>query len=201
MKRLFVLMTASALALSFITVMDSQAGEKEMGMKKDIKTMHRDDQIKVARSAAPEAISRDAAIMVFGPDGKLSEAEKGTNGFTCIPDIDGQEVPDPFCGNAAAMQWVNDLVDGKEKPSNTEPGVAYMMQGGWHWEKDGKIIMDKNEPGANRVKEPPHWMVFWPFSSASTNLPVQPGGFDTYIMWDSTPYAHLMIHQDPGAIK
>ena len=64
MKRLFVLMTASALALSFITVMDSEAGEKEAGMKKDIKTMHRDDQIKVARSAAPEAISKDAAIMV-----------------------------------------------------------------------------------------------------------------------------------------
>src|SRR4030067_132564 len=122
MKRLFVHMTASAIALSFITVMDSQAGEKEMGVKKDTKTMHRDDQIKVARSAAPEVISRDAAIMVFGPDGKLSEAEKGTNGFTCIPDIDGQEVPDPFCGNAAAMQWVNDLGDGKGEPSNTERG-------------------------------------------------------------------------------
>lgn len=199
MKRLFVLMTGSILALSFMTAMDSEAGKKET--KIEIRTMPREDPMKVARSAAPSSVSKDASIMVFGSDGKLTEAKKGTNGFTCIPDIDGQEKPDPFCGNGPAMQWVGDLVDGREKPSNTEPGVAYMMQGGWHWEKDGKITMDKNEPGARRVKEPPHWMVFWPFRSADTGLPVKLGNFGTYIMWDSTPYAHLMIYQNPRGLK
>lgn len=92
------------------------------------------------------------------------------------------------------MQWVEDLVAGKPSPSNDEPGIAYMMQGGWHWEKDGKITMDKNEPGAVRVKEPPHWMVFWPFGASRTYLPTMPGRFGAYIMWDSTPYAHLMIY-------
>lgn len=201
MKRLFTLITASALALSLLAALDAEARGKEMKMKRDIKTMPPEAQMKVARSAAPSSVSKDASIMIFGPDGKLTEAKKGTNGFTCIPDIDGQEKPDPFCGDAAAMQWVEDLVAGKPSPSNDEPGIAYMMQGGWHWEKDGKITMDKNEPGAVRVKEPPHWMVFWPFGASKTYLPTMPGRFGAYIMWDSTPYAHLMIYQDPKSLK
>lgn len=201
MKRLFTFITAPALALSLFAAPDAQAGGKMMKMEGNIKTMPAEAQIKVARSAAPEAISKDASIMIFGPDGKLTEAKKGTNGFTCIPDIDEQEKPDPFCGDAAAMQWVEDLVAGKPSPSNDKPGIAYMMQGGWHWEKDGKVVMNQNVPGAKRVVEPPHWMVFWPFSASESYLPTVPGKFGTYIMWDSTPYAHLMIYQDPKSLE
>lgn len=86
------------------------------------------------------------------------------------------------------------------KPTNTMPGIAYMAKGGSHWEKDGKIIMKKEE-GAKWVKEPPHWMVFWPFDSKTSGLPAIPGNFKTYIMWDGTPYAHLMIYQDPNKMK
>ena len=189
------------LLMVFSQAVPQEASASEKGKTTDIKKAARDAQIEMAMNAAPASVSMDATIMVFGPDGTLVEAKKGTNGFTCIPDIGGQEQPDPFCGNAPAMQWVNDLVKGSERPSNTEPGVAYMMQGGWHWEKDGKIIMDKNETGAMRVKEPPHWMVFWPFGSKDSMLPVVPGKFGAYIMWDGTPYAHLMIYQDPRGMK
>lgn len=195
MKKPLVFTVALTLILSLSAVINSEAG------KKNIRTMPQEEQMNMARSAAPDAISKDATIMVFGPDGKLTEAKKGTNGYTCIPDIDDQEKPDPFCGDKASMLWVADLIGGKEKPSNTEPGVAYMMRGGWHWEKDGKIIMNMNDPAAKRVEEPPHWMVFWPFKSADTRLPVKQGEFGTYIMWDGTPYAHLMIYQNPMAIK
>lgn len=169
---------------------------------KDMKSMPKEEQIKLAQSAAPPSISNDATIMVIGEDGKMVEAKKGTNGFTCLPDIDGQEVPDPICADQAAMQWANDLMSGTPKPTNTVPGVAYMAKGGWHWEKDGKIIMDKNEKGAKRLKEPPHWMILWAFDSKASGLPSNHHSkFGTYVMFDGTPYAHLMIYQNPNNLK
>jgi len=169
---------------------------------KDVKSMSKDEQIKLAQSAAPASISKDATIMIIGEDGKMVEAKKGTNGFTCIPDVDGQEVPDPLCADQAGMQWGNDLMSGAPKPTNTVPGVAYMGKGGWHWEKDGKIIMDKNEKGAKRLKEPPHWMILWAFDSKASGLPSNHHNkFGTYVMWNGTPYAHLMIYQNPKKLK
>jgi hypothetical protein len=45
--------------------------------------MDRDAEIALARSAAPEAISKDATVLVLGPKG-YETAVKGTNGFVCL---------------------------------------------------------------------------------------------------------------------
>lgn len=170
--------------------------------KSPLPKMSKEDLIELAMSAAPAHIAKDATIMIPGADGKLVEAKKGTNGFTCIPDIDGQEKPDPMCGDAAAFQWANDYMSGAPKPTNTTPGIAYMAQGGWHWEKDGKIMMHNDDmAGAKRVKEPAHWMLFWPVDSKASGIPSLPTRWGTYVMFDGTPYAHLMIHQDPRKLK
>ncbi|MBI5598553.1 MAG: hypothetical protein HY890_02315 [Deltaproteobacteria bacterium] len=169
---------------------------------KGAKSLSAEEQVRIARSAAPSRISTDAAVMVYGKDGKLMEVKKGTNGFTCVPDIEGQETPDPICMDRAAYQWLNDAMMGAPKPTNTVPGIAYMARGGWHWEKNGKITpATKNEPGAKRVKEPPHWMILWPFDSKTTAIPSISGRSGTYIMYEGTPYAHLMIYQDPNRSK
>ena len=42
-----------------------------------------DAEIALARSAAPESISRDAEVMVLGKNGYKTEI-KGKNGFVCI---------------------------------------------------------------------------------------------------------------------
>ena len=194
MKRSAKLFLTGILIIELIAV--STAGAKS----KDVKSMSKEQQIKLAQSAAPDYISKDATIMMMDKDGKTVEAQKGTNGFTCFPDIDGQDIPDPICADQATMQWVNDLMSKAPKPTNTVPGVAYMAKGGWHWEKDEKILMDQNEPGAKRVKEPPHWMVIWPFDSKTQGLPSSPGKFGTYVMFDGTPFAHLMIYQDPNKL-
>lgn len=203
MKRfIFGVALAGIFALNVTSAFANPEAEAEAKTKEPaVSKMSKDDLIKTARSAAPDFISKNASIMLPGPDGKLTEVQKGTNGFTCIPDIDGQEKADPICADEAAMQWVNDLMAKKDKPSNTEPGIAYMMEGGWHWEKDGKVVMDPATPGAKRTKEPPHWMIFWPFESAKTGLPANPGDFKTYVMFDGTPYSHLMIYQNPKDIK
>jgi hypothetical protein len=57
--------------------------------------------------------------------------------------------------------------------------------------------MDWHEPGTKRVKEPVHWLILWPFDAKSTKLPIYPGKFGAYMMYDGTPWSHLMIYQDP----
>jgi hypothetical protein len=73
----------------------------------------RDAEIALARSAAPDAISRDAEVLVLGRHG-FETAAKGKNGFMCIvgrgwtsaPDSDfwNPKVRVPMCVNAAAAR-------------------------------------------------------------------------------------------------
>lgn len=197
MKRLFTFAISSLTAATVLIAASSDAAPK----KRDVRVMSVDIQTKVALSAAPESIAKDAAVMIYGPDGRLTQERAGTNGFTCIPDLSGQEKPDPFCGNEAATRWVLDLMDGKANPSNATPGVAYMMQGGWHWVVDGSTTMDKDAPGAKRVKDPANWKLLWPLDSTTTRLPKRRSDFGSLIMWEGTPYAHIVIYQSPKRLK
>ena len=165
---------------------------------KEVKAMSEKNQTALALSAAPARISKDAGVMVYGADGKLTEVRKGTNGFTCVPTVMNLPVPDPMCMDAASHQWLTDITNNAPKPSNTVPGIAYMARGGSHFEKDGKVVMSGE--GAKVVKEPPHWMVMWPFDEAS-KLPTVPNPSGVYIMFENSPYAHLMVYQDPNKMK
>lgn len=187
--------TTALIALSSVAL----AGE---GPHAADKGAHRstDELIKIALSGAPPHISKDAAVIVPGADGKMVEAKKGSNGFTCMPWVDTPDTPDPMCMDAAVGQWVGSLMNNEPKPSNTVPGIAYMGRGGQHWEKDGAVLM-KTEPGAKAVKEPAHWMLMWPFDAKASGLATLPNPSGVWIMWAGTPYAHLMIEQDPAKIK
>jgi len=74
--------------------------------------MPRDAEISLARSAAPESISRDAEILVFTTTG-YQRAVRGKNGFVCMvsrswfaafgdPDFWSPRVRAPICYNAVA---------------------------------------------------------------------------------------------------
>ncbi len=76
--------------------------------------MERDSEITLARSAAPESLSRDAEIMVLGPHG-YETAIKGKNGFVCMvwrswtagtddPDFWNPKLRGPICLNPAAAR-------------------------------------------------------------------------------------------------
>jgi hypothetical protein len=190
------------IACSLLVPAVASAGDKPSHKKstvKDVKTMSEKDQTALALSAAPARISKDAGVMIYGADGKLTEAKKGTNGFTCIPTVMNLPVPDPICMDAASNQWMTDVMNNAPKPSNTVPGIAYMARGGSHFEKNGKVVMAGE--GAKVVKEPPHWMVMWPFDPAASQLPTVPNPSGIYIMFEGSPYAHLMIYQDPNKMK
>jgi hypothetical protein len=179
---------------------DAQASPKKKASVKEVKTMSEKEQTALALSAAPPHISKEAGVMVYGADGKLTEVKKSENGFTCIPTVLNLPDPDPICMDGAAHQWMTDIMNNAPKPSNTIPGIAYMARGGSHFEKNKKVVMQK-EAGAVVVKEPPHWMVMWPFDPAATKLPTAPNPSGTYIMFDGSPYAHLMVYQNPKKMK
>ena len=166
---------------------------------KEVKAMSVQEQTALALSAAPAHISKEAGVMVYGTDGKLTETQKSSNGFTCIPTVMNLPEPDPICMDAAAHQWMMDIMSNAPKPTNTAPGIAYMARGGSHFEKDAKVVMSGD--GAKIVKEPPHWMIMWPFDAAATKLPTTPNPSGVYIMFEGTPYAHLMVYQDPRKMK
>src|SRR5262244_2966060 len=75
--------------------------------------MDRTAEIALARSAAPESISRDAEVLVLGRHG-FETAVKGKNGFVCIVERSWTSAADadfwipkvrtPICYNAAAAR-------------------------------------------------------------------------------------------------
>src|SRR5262245_22706985 len=75
--------------------------------------MDRTAEIALARSAAPESISRDADVLVLGRHG-FEAAVKGKNGFVCIvgrgwssaadPDFWNPKVRVPMCMNSPAAR-------------------------------------------------------------------------------------------------
>lgn len=151
---------------------------------------------RMAREGAPEHISADAAVARF-EGGRFVELQSGTNGFTCtlLPDPGNP----PVCGDANAMQWLTAAFTQQPSPGISAPGIAYMAKGGSHYEtEDGGFAMGAG-PGNRLVEESPHWMVLWPFDS-TTGLPTHSAA-ETYVMWAGSPYAHLMIHQDPRRLR
>ena len=197
MRKVITLIAVLSLSMPVLSI---EVAAKKLGAANDVKALPEQKQIQLALSAAPTHIAKEAAVMVFGNDGKLKEARPGTNGFTCVPAVMNLPIPDPMCMDAAAKQWLDDVMQDAPKPSNTVPGIAYMAVGGSHWEQNGEVVM-KKEPGAKVAKEPPHWMIMWPFDSKTSMLPKKPNPSGVYIMFDGMPYSHLMIHQDPKKMK
>ncbi len=160
--------------------------------------MNKAQYVRAAQGGAPPAISAKAAVAKIDPKKKtVTELRAGTNGFTCglMPDDNS-----PYCGDKHAWAWLVAAFTGQPKPPNTEPGISYMMEGGTHYETPtGEIVM---EPGPNTkaVKEPPHWMLMWPVDPATSGLPTKPNPGGVYVMFPGTPYAHLMIYQNPAQL-
>src|SRR5215467_4883817 len=181
------------------TVLSRDKPSKKGSTLLDVKSMSVKDQTALALSAAPARIAKEAGVMVYGADGKLIEVKSSTNGFICIPTVMNLPIPDPICMDAASNQWMKDIMSNAPKPSNTVPGIAYMARGGSHYEKDGKVVMSGE--GAKVAKEPPHWMIMWPFEAATSKRPMVPNPLGGYIMFEGSPYAHLMVYQNPNKMK
>ena len=117
--------------------------------------MNRDAEIALGRSAAPESISRDAEVLVFGHHG-FETAVKGKNGFVCIverswtsaadADFWSPKVRTPICYNPAAARSLlprnikrTDLILAGYSKTQTDEAIANAVE---------KKELPAMEPGA-----------------------------------------------------
>ncbi len=88
-------------------------------------------QAKIARamSAGPDDIAKSARIIDTDANGKIVVLRDGGNGFTCMPG-NPEVIGEPaMCVDAASLQWFDDAKAHKPKPTNTVPGITYMLAG------------------------------------------------------------------------
>ena len=144
-----------------------------------------------AESAGPSSLSKNATIL----DGDGNVLRKGTNGWTCMPDNPNTPGTDSMCMNEP---WLNfrDARKNKTKPTYTQVGIAYMMQG------DSPV--SNTDPFAKAPKPGDDWveglgahiMVLVPDVETLKNVSTNSKNGGPWVMWANTPYAHLMIPID-----
>jgi len=91
------------------------------------------------------------------------------------------------------MQWVTDFMAHKPRPTNAQPGVIFMLAGGTDWS-----ATDPYATTGTPIKDPPHWMIMWPFDPKSSGLPTTAKQTGTWTMYAGRPWAHLMFAFPPS---
>jgi hypothetical protein len=155
-----------------------------------------EDLIASAISAAPEAVSREARVVVRGRGGEMRTLREGSNGFTCMPD--NPHIPGnmPMCTDEAGMAWMMTLAMNQAPPAGGPVSVGYMLQGsafpsiddpfageapgGGPWLETGPILMLVNIRGL---------LEGYPWSDGDLDAP--------FVMYGGTPYEHLMVPVRP----
>jgi hypothetical protein len=128
-------------------------------------------EARIARAlkSGPPAIRDGAKVIDMDADRKITVLREGTNGWTCM-----------------------DAWAGKPRPTNTSPGLIYMLNGAVQHSYTDPF--DRTSP---LIPIGPHWMLMWPFDAEATGLSTVMRDAGTMIMYAGTPYAHLHICGDP----
>lgn len=149
---------------------------------------------KIARalSAGPPDVATSARVVDTDVQGKMIVLREGSNRFTCMPGNPGVVEAPPMCADAASMQWQADFSAHKPRPTNTVPGITYMLAGAT--QRSDTNPFDTTSPP---IQVGPHWMIIWPFDAKATGLPVTHRETGAYIMWAGSPYAHVHVMGRP----
>lgn len=144
------------------------------------------DPIALAISAAPPAVTRDAAVATVAGDGTVRTLRKGANNITCIPDDVKTQGSDPLCADANGLKWLVSWMTGKSPPD--APGLVYMMSIGRAAAPAGQSPLP-----AACLKIGPHLMIVAAPDLLAGYPSASPGGKAPFVMSASTPYAHLVV--------
>ncbi len=204
MRRLGTVLTSVLVILIFAAVAVAQEKKEETKKtttttttKSTMKKPARTNAWKIqnAMSAAPRAIAKDATILDWpAKEGEeMPVLRKGTNEWSCLPDMTGTPANDPMCMDKMAMEWGKAWMDHKD-PNLSATGIGYMLQGGGSPSNTDPFAM-KPAAGEHWLKEPPHIMIF---PATGSKLDPQVYGTDPntgrpWIMFGGTPYEHLMV--------
>ena len=150
------------------------------------------EKIRRAMLAGPSSVTRDAAVAEMDPNGNLTVLRAGTNDWVCVPGDQNIIGAVDMCLDPMGMVWMKDLMARKPKPTNTSPGLIYMLNGALQHSYTDPF--DTTSPG---VPIGPHWMILWPFNAKAAGLDTVMRDAGALVMFDGTPYAHLHIAGSP----
>lgn len=150
------------------------------------------DAIESAESAAPAAIAAGATVYTVGADGQMQTLREGTNAYWCMADDPATPTADPMCGDTNSMEWVMAWI-GKTEPPAGKVGLIFMLAGG--------SDASNTDPFANAETNDNNWVTTGPHimimnaTDLMTGYPTdaKPDTTQPYVMWEGTPYAHLMV--------
>ena len=161
------------------------SGEIQMSEEVSVK-------IRRARLSGPASLTKDATVAEVDAQGKMTVLFQGTNKWICLPGNENKVGDPPMCADPVAMQWFADVKARKPKPTNTVPGMAYMLCGATQHSNTDPF--DKTSPA---IPIGPHWMILWPFDAATYGLPTTLRDKGAWMMFADTPYAYLHICGSP----
>ena len=149
-------------------------------------------KIRRALLSGPDSITRQATVADMDAQGKMTVLRPGTNQWVCVPGNENIIGKVDMCMDPMGMRWMLDVMSRKPKPSNTEPGLIYMLNGALQHSFTDPF--DRTSPA---IPIGPHWMILWPFDAKLAGLPTVMRDAGTLVMFAGTPYAHLHICGSP----
>jgi len=158
----------------------------EGGARRDV--VRQATETGAAENAAPASLSKNATVL--NRDGQVLRI--GTNGWMCLPDDPTTAGTDSICMNESWRNFM-DALKNKKKPTYTQVGIAYMLQGDRPVSNTDPYATEP-KPGDDWVEKlGAHIMVLVPDVDTLKSLPTNSKNGGPWVMWAGTPYAHLMI--------
>jgi hypothetical protein len=117
---------------------------------------------------------------------------QGTNAWVCVPGDENVIGKVDMCLDPMGMIWMKDVMAKKPRPTNTSPGLIYMLNGAIQHSYTDPF--DTTSPG---IPIGPHWMILWPFDAKAAGLDTVMRDAGALVMFAGTPYAHLHICGSP----
>jgi len=150
------------------------------------------EKIRRARLSGPSQVTANATVAEMDAQGRLTVLSKGTNDWVCYPGNENIVGDVPMALDPMGMRWFMDLLAGKPKPTNTAPGLIYMLCGAYQHSYTDPF--DRTSPP---IPIGPHWMLIWPFDAAAAGMGTVMRDAGTLVMFAGTPYAHLHVCGSP----
>ena len=150
------------------------------------------EKIRRAMLAGPSSVTAEATVAEIDHQGNLTVIRPGTNEWVCIPGDQNVVGRPDMALDPMGMVWFKDVLARKPKPTNTAPGLIYMLNGATQ-----RSYTDPFDTTSPAIPVGPHWMILWPFDAKAAGLSTVMRDAGTMVMFAGTPYAHLHICGSP----
>jgi hypothetical protein len=150
------------------------------------------EKIRRALLSGPDSITREATVSELDTHGKMTVLRPGTNQWVCVPGNENIIGQADMCLDPMGLRWMLDAMAKRPKPSNSAPGLIYMLNGATQHSFTDPF--DRTSPA---IPIGPHWMILWPFDARTAGLPTVMRDAGALVMFAGTPYAHLHVCGSP----